>query len=120
LILNDQEWYGTLENWDSEDQLAKVKAHYENPNVGVEEFNNVSDAAISIYPNPSNSVLTLSSDSELSGAMFYDVTGRMVLQVELNGEFSRTLDISELKNGMYILEVETVSGAAHSSKFIKE
>ena len=120
LALGAQEWYGVIDDWDSMDQLAQVKAAYAGTGTGVGDFNSVSDAAISIYPNPSNSVLTLSSDSELSSAMFYDVTGRMVLQVELNGELSRTLDISELNNGMYILQVETVSGAAHSSKFIKE
>jgi hypothetical protein len=120
LPLGAQEWYGVLDGWDSMDQLAKVKAAYSAPAVGVEEFDNVSDAAISVYPNPSNSVLTLSSDSELSSAKFFDVTGRMVLNVELNGEFSRVLDISEMKNGMYILQIETAAGASHSSKFIKE
>ncbi len=119
--LGAQEWYGVIDDWDSDDQLAKVKAHYAGgPGVRVEEFSNVSDAAISTYPNPSNGALTLSSESELSGAMFFDITGRMVLQVELNGEFSRTLDISELNNGMYICHFETVTAESSSSKFIKE
>ena len=36
-----------------------------------------------------NGVLNLKSESELSSARFYDVTGRMVEQVNLNGEFNR-------------------------------
>jgi hypothetical protein len=120
LPLGAQEWWGAIDGWDSEAQLALVKAHFEGGGVGVEEFNTASGASISIYPNPSNGVLTLSSESELNAAMFFDVTGRMVRYIELNGEFNRTLDISDLNNGMYILQVETVSGASSSSKFIKE
>ena len=120
LKLGAQEWYGTIEDWDSEAQLAMVKKYYDDGvAIGIEE-NEAVAASISIYPNPSNGVLTLASDSELSGAMFFDVTGRMVKRFDLNGEFSRTLDISDMNNGMYILQVETVTGAAHSTKFIKE
>lgn len=121
LKLGAQEWYGSIDDWDSEAQLAAVKAYYESGiPIGIKQFSNESEASISVYPNPSNGVLTLASDAELSGARFFDVTGRMVKQVNLNGAFSRTLDISELNEGMYILQIETVDGSAHSSKFIKK
>jgi len=118
--LGAQEWYGEISDWDSEDQLAMVKAYYDDAGTGIKDFSDASAAAIAIYPNPSNGVITLASDSELNTAMFFDVTGRMVKRVELNGAFNRTLDINDMNNGMYILQIETVSGANSSSKFIKE
>jgi hypothetical protein len=118
--LGAQEWYGEISDWDSDDQLDKVKAYYDNAgSVSVENFV-IEDASISIYPNPSNGVLTLDSESGLSTVMFFDVTGRMVKHIDMQGEFNRTLDISDMRNGMYILQIETVSGASTSSKFIKE
>jgi hypothetical protein len=44
----------------------------------------------------------------------------MVKKVELNGEFSRAMDVADLNNGIYILQVEMVAGGSTSSKFIKK
>ncbi|MCK5693128.1 MAG: T9SS type A sorting domain-containing protein [Bacteroidales bacterium] len=122
--LGAQEWYKTIDNWDSEAELVKAKHFYDTGEgtpldpTGVEEQK--LSASVSIYPNPSTGQLNLDSDSELSAAKFFDVTGRMVKQINLNGEFNRTLDVSELRNGIYILQIETVMGVTQSSKFIKE
>ncbi len=120
--LGAQEWYGDISDWDSERELEKVKKMY---NLGLGsplgvETQKLEDAAITIYPNPAKSQLNLDSDSELNSASFYDVTGRMVKHLDLQGTFSRALDISDLNNGIYILQVSTVDGAYSSHKFIKE
>jgi hypothetical protein len=117
--LGAQEWYGDISDWDSEAQLSLIKQKFDGT-LGIEDRNVLRNASVRIYPNPSNGVLTLSANSELRGAMFFDVTGRMVKKVDLNGTINRTLDISDLNNGMYILQVETVDGISSSSKFIKE
>jgi hypothetical protein len=121
LKLGAQEWYGSIDDWDSEAALAEVKAYYASlgSGTGIEEFSRASEAFVSIYPNPSNGVLHLNSELELSTARFYDVTGRMIEQVNLNGEFNRTLDISGFNKGIYILEVKTRSGKTSTSRFIK-
>ena len=76
--------------------------------------------AISIYPNPANNVLNIDSASELNSVRFYDVTGRMVKLIDMKGDFSRAMDVADLNNGIYILQVEMLGGGSTSSKFIKK
>jgi len=44
----------------------------------------------------------------------------MVKQYELKGDFNRAMDIADLNNGIYILQVKMLDGASSSSKFIKK
>lgn len=119
LKLGAQEWWGDISDWDSEDQLAKVKAFYANP-VGVEDIKQVSTASVSIYPNPGQGVLHLDSETALRTAVFYDMTGRAVKQYDLQRNVNTSIDISDLNRGIFILKIETVEGETASSKFIKE
>jgi hypothetical protein len=118
--LGAQEWWGDISDWDSEDQLAKVKAFYLDPTVGIDDPKHVATSSISIYPNPATGVLHLESENELSTAIFYDMTGRAVKRVDLHGNVTLSLDVSTLNKGIFVLQVETVEGATVSSKFIKE
>jgi len=121
LNLGAQEWYGSIEDWDSEAQLAAVKKYYDDGiAIGIEDAKASAVDAISIYPNPANSVLNISSEAGLDNVRFYDVTGRMVKQYELKGDFNRAMDIADLNNGIYILQVKMLDGASSSSKFIKK
>lgn len=118
--LGAQEWYGDISDWDSMDQLAKVKAYYANPSVGIEDAKVIEADAISLYPNPTNSILNINSEFALNSVKFYDVTGRMVKQYELSGDFNKAMDVADLNNGIYILQVEMLDGGSTSSKFIKK
>jgi hypothetical protein len=121
LKLGAQEWYGTLEAWDSEAQLAAVKKYYEDGiAIGIEDAKALAADAISLYPNPANNVLNIVSASELNSVRFYDVTGRMVKLVDMKGDLSRAMDVADLNNGIYILQVEMLGGGSTSSKFIKK
>ncbi len=118
--LGAQEWYGDISDWDSEDQLAKVKAFYLDPTVGVEDQKIIQTASVTIYPNPTSDFLSIESESELSNVSFFDVTGRMVKQIDLNGELKSSIDVSEMNKGIYILQVVTTEGESSSSKIIKK
>jgi hypothetical protein len=65
-------------------------------------------------------LLYISSESELTHVMVYDVVGQLVKQVNLDRSLNSNLDISDLNNGVYILQVETVSDEYSSSKFVKK
>ncbi len=120
LKLGAQAWYGDISGWDSEAALAEVKAYYDDFGTSVKEFENLTESSVSIYPNPGQNVLNFASESQLSSAMFFDVTGRMVKHVDLRGAFRQSIDISSMDNGMYIIQVKTVDGELSSSKFIKK
>lgn len=78
----------------------------ENPVYTVEEE---TDENISIYPNPTNSELRISynSDIEIKNISLLDATGRNTGIVLAD---DGTMDVSSLTNGIYILMFETDSG----------
>ena len=66
---------------------------------------------LSIFPNPTNGVITISSSSILSTAKvsIYDVMGRNLtssMDVNVVGNNSVTIDINSFSSGTYILSVE--------------
>lgn len=117
--LGAQEWYGDISDWDSEEQLRLAKAAYAGT-LSIDETVVDAGNAVKVYPNPANNLLNISSESGLNNVKFYDVTGRMVKQFELNGDFTRAMDISDLNNGVYILQVRMLDGGTASSKFMKK
>ena len=71
-----------------------------------------------LYPNPTKSVLNLSSLNNLSDAIYtvFDMNGRRVLNSKLT---SRTIDVSGLASGNYIFRL--LSGnSVKNQKFIKQ
>jgi len=125
LPLGDLNWYpADKARWMAE--KSEIEAHilalneerYQlAPGVGVQDVS--SSAAFSVYPNPANDVLHIASDTELNSARVFDVAGKLVKEVHIGGAYSNAMDISELNNGVYILEIETVTGESNTSKILK-
>lgn len=72
---------------------------------------------LSLYPNPTTSQLTIANiQSQVVSVRILDVTGKVVkTEVPTNN----TIDVSNLINGVYFIQVQTKEGM-HHSKFIKE
>lgn len=71
-----------------------------------------------VYPNPTKSVLNLSTLKDLNDAIYsvFDINGRRVLNAKLE---SNTIDVTSLSAGQYILRI--VSGSeVKNQKFIKQ
>lgn len=60
---------------------------------------------IRIYPSPASSFLTISTDVPLykMHMQVYDMTGRLVMETKDNTQ--KTMDVSQLKNGLYLLRI---------------
>ena len=71
--------------------------------------------SLAIYPNPSSSQLNIEVDGNIISTTVVDAMGN-VLEVSLT---SKTIDVSALANGVYVLQVETDKGIGHK-KFVKE
>ena len=83
-------------------------------NVSIEEIQ--SSTLVSVYPNPTSSVFTISTDlgGELNATM-YDLNGRKVMEgASSNGE-KLSLNASTLPNGIYVLKVTDNSGSLLST-----
>ena len=74
---------------------------------------------ITIYPNPTTTVLNLSSTEMMDMTIrITDIVGR-VFRTERVAEAHHTLDVSALPSGVYLLRMETPQGASKAVKFVK-
>ncbi len=77
-------------------------------------LNDVSDKVLDmvsakIYPIPAVKTLTIESEEQIELLQLFDATGRMVIsKTRLSGKTS--LDVTHLKNGLYILKLCTRQG----------
>ncbi|MBL7918650.1 MAG: T9SS type A sorting domain-containing protein [Bacteroidia bacterium] len=81
-------------------------------NIGLGEINPTIDSRI-VYPNPANSFITIPVDN--CKLFIYDVFGKAILIQQI--ENKRSVDVSELPNGIYFTEIQTNSGK-YSQKVI--
>jgi hypothetical protein len=59
----------------------------------------------SVFPNPVNSELKLTSLTPLDHMIIYDISGRIVYQKTLSQQLNITVDVSQLNSGVYIMKV---------------
>jgi hypothetical protein len=81
--------------------------------VGIEEFNL---STVSIYPNPSSSQITISTDVDYSEIQIYNVMGKIEIIVQSP---ANVIDISKLNNGVYFLKFSREE-KSFTKKFIKK
>lgn len=91
-------------------------------NSGATDISIIDNWIVSIHPNPSNGILTVSSsnDKELLKLRIMDVTGKLVFTKDLSTSDSKTIDISFLKASLYIIEIENEAGKRVRKKLVKE
>jgi arabinogalactan endo-1,4-beta-galactosidase len=102
--------------WDADGSPSiAMDAFLDKSTLSVENIKNV-NSVFNVYPNPaSNSVLISNSKSTLESISIYDITGRFIEKIKGAG-FSQTLDVSNLKAGIYILKINNT----HSLQFLKK
>ena len=67
-----------------------------------------------IYPNPATAIVTVKSDENIESLEILSLEGRKIKSAK-----SSTIDISNLSNGLYLLQVKTESGKTGIKKIIK-
>jgi hypothetical protein len=76
------------------------------------------DESILLYPNPTNSVIHIESETAIQSIEVYDVQGR-ILQTQLTNEKQTTIDLTQKTKGIYFFKVTTDKGIK-VEKLIKE
>lgn len=67
-----------------------------------------------IYPNPSSGTIHWSTD-EVSSVTVFDLNGKSLLQKKINSQVKQ-VDVSQLPNGVYLVEFEVKSGNRFQKK----
>jgi len=85
--------------------------------LGLQKENPV-EAAFTIYPNPTNHILTIESkNTTLKNFMITSVLGKIVKEVKQTSQ-SLTIDVSDLNPGTYFMKGQTMNGVIFNYKII--
>lgn len=74
--------------------------------------------AITLYPNPASSQLSVAADTPISCLIISDIYGRSVLQVDAMHRQQLTVDTSVLPKGTYLVGLVTESGIYYNKVLI--
>jgi hypothetical protein len=108
---NGNKFYLVFET-DNEGQADGWEVNYTTYTTGV-EINQLTD--ISIYPNPANGTININGIAN-SDVVIYDIAGKLIK--EFKDLSSTTIDISDMTQGVYFLNVSNKDGVK-TLKFIK-
>ena len=100
--------------------VAAIPLKLNLPNLSTDEFN--FDALVSVYPNPSNGVITIkNSGIALKSAVVTDINGRTVSSIDLEGTtVDRELNLSSvLSSGMYFMTISSENESTVKKMIIK-
>lgn len=76
---------------------------------------------VKLYPNPNNTgVLSISNSTSINAISVFDVLGKRVKEMKLenSNDSSFNLDVSDLKNGVYIVRLIGDNGETQSKKLV--
>lgn len=87
---------------------------YVGGSLGIEEIGIINKASFKVFPNPLslsnqdnlNIKLALNTSAKIS---IYDITGKIVLRDFMTNSNLKSVNISSLKNGIYVMKMETES-----------
>lgn len=81
---------------------------------------NANNVVCSLYPNPANSTVYVSVPADGSKTIaIYSVTGQRVYMTNTNSKLAE-INVANLANGMYYINVRTANGFAQTLKFVKQ
>ena len=81
---------------------------------GISELN----AAVAIYPNPVNSIMTVKATEAIQQIRILDLTGKEVANFVANG-LTQEINVEALKAGIYTIQIATATGNS-SKQFVKK
>ena len=95
----------------------QIKATQDCSALGTSEIANNKSAAIKVYPNPFSDVLNISSVENVKSVTITDLAGRVVKKMD---KPSSTLQLGDLKAGMYLVTLHMADGSNQTIKTIKK
>lgn len=86
---------------------------------GITAIAEPADVSVSLYPNPGNGFINLTSDFEIESVVVYGLDGSAVLNLPVAAQHkTQVMDLSHLSAGMYLVEVSGKS-ASEVISFVK-
>lgn len=110
-------WNGSQWVQQTNDPAGTPFDNLQQATLGVNDFEN-NKAEIQVYPNPAKDFIILKNKKTESFVyQIFDLSGKLVKKGKRN--FNEKIEVKDLLNGNYVLQMESVSGEKQSLKFIK-
>lgn len=94
----------TIFGWTSDCVEAITKSTCDQPaTIGENEL------TFTIYPNPSNSLVTLEATESISQVQLFDLAGKLVYNETVNASKIQ-IDLNKMSNGFYVAKIKLASG----------
>jgi len=94
--------------------------------VGPEGFDSVEEVAsvatVRVYPNPASNDITVQVSQKITGQLsILDMSGRVVKSLNTTSSLDRfNMNVSDLADGVYTLQVTEKSGQVYNQRFVKK
>jgi len=77
---------------------------------------------IIVYPNPTENQINIKFDKQIINCeiIIFNIFGQEIIHHQLDGNKKYSLNISELKSGMYFYSIVSDGNILKSDKFIKQ
>ncbi len=93
--------------------VGKIPNHFYKSKASL-SVKNPEMVSVSVYPNPTSDILNIQTAESITNVTAYNIAGQKVLRAN-----TQTINVSNLKTGVYVLKVETAKGSA-TLKFVKK
>jgi len=77
------------------------------------------DSEFKIYPNPAQNLINIESKVEMQSLEIRNITGQLLKVVSVNG-LNASLPISDLRSGVYFLQIINENNFSSSLRFVKQ
>ena len=109
----DGMYFDLMRNFDNCRSINIIRT---NNSTGISEIN---QNKISIAPNPSSAEINIQSEDVISQINIYSTQGNIVYSEQLNSKQS-SVSVSDLNEGLYIVQVKFLDGKTTNKKIIKQ
>ena len=89
-------------------------AYEYNPTLGINDVV-LNENDIKLYPNPTSSILNIGMTQNLKHVSIYSILGAEVLRTQ-----DKTIDVSGLSNGVFLIKIEDENGNVSIKRFVKK
>ena len=72
-----------------------------------------------VYPNPTEEKLMINSEHAMQNISIYNLVGQQIKTIQINAK-SREINIKNLSEGTYILNLKLLNGASVSRMIVKK
>jgi len=119
-------WMTTTQKYDNWYTLhTNVNDHFlsscDSLTLGVDDPQNSIATAISLFPNPADHIITLSSGTDpVTTVTIIDMNGRLIYRKDELSQNQLEVPLDEFAPGLYLVNVQLKSGVLASSRFVRQ